>query len=487
MKKTVFASLMLFAMPSEAAWWIEPNDLVLRADIQLLSDLGIITQPITTYPLMWAGIKKELDKTDISQLTPAAQQAYAQVQRAWQHDMAATSLETQISLANQQARFTSFGDTVTDKAQLKVDASITGEYLSGRLSVNYHADAQAGNDSRLDDSFVAATLANWIVSYGAIPAYWGPSWESGLIQSNNARPLQGISFSRHNSQAFESPWIHWIGPWTFTTAFKQFESNRYVPEAKHWGARATIRPIPQLEMGASWTMMWGGQGYGNTLSDWWDGLFNGGQDESAVENGQENMLAGYDFRWSDTLLGVPYGIYYERTHEDYHREKKRLINASNLGGIDMYLSAIQSRVYVEYSDTKAACTPDSSLYNCMYEHGFYKDGYRYYGQSVGSTFDNDAMVLTLGAISQLGQQQQLITKLRWLRLNVDGNDAALPGGNSVSLGQYERGYQLYSEYQRPLWHGKLAVGADISLRQWPRSSLNHDWDSRVFVSWQRQF
>jgi hypothetical protein len=488
MKIQLLAGLLLLGCgTAQAAWWVEPNNLSLRADIQLLSDTGVIRQPITTYPLMWAGLKQDLDNMDQSQLNANQRAAFERLTAVYTIDHHSFKTKIQLAAASDAPRFIGFGQDYRDKAEAAVTTEVTQDWFSGRLSASYHYDLLDKHPSRLDNSFVAAMLGNWIVSAGTQQKYWGPGWDTGLIQTTNARPMLGITFSRNNSQAFETPWVNWVGPWTFTTSLSQMESKRYVPETKHWGARGTLRPMAKLEVGFSWTMQWGGEGYGNGLSDWWNGLFNGGGIESEQKNGQENMLAGYDFRWSDSVLGIPYGIYYERIHEDYQSSKKKLINASNMGGIDFFLAEINTRFFIEYADTKASCGASDRIYNCMYEHGFYKSGYRYYGKSLGSSYDNDSETLVIGGITQLGGAQNIVNKLRWLRLNTDGTDANVGiGGNQVSTGDYERVYQFDTSYQRPFYEGRLKVGSTLAYSQYVKKG-GHDWDTTVYAGWERRF
>ncbi|BAJ01488.1 capsule assembly Wzi family protein [Shewanella violacea] len=488
MKLKILSGLLFLTCASaQAAWWVEPDNLALRADIQLLADTGIILQPVTTYPLMWAGLKQDMDKAEVNNLSPMQASAYDRVIVAYNKDHQTFNSEIKLTAATDNARFLGFGNDYRDKGETTINAEVTKDWFSGRVSASYHHDAIDGNSARLDNSFVAVMLGNWIVSAGAQQKYWGPGWDTGLLQTTNARPMPGVTFSRNNSQAFETPWLNWIGPWTLTTGFSQMESDRYVPEAKHWGARGTLRPISKLEVGFSWAMQWGGEGYGNSLGDWWDGLFNGGENEADLENGQENMLAGYDFRWSDTAFGIPYGIYYERTHEDYHNGKHKLINAANMGGIDFVLADINTRIFIEYADTKVSCGTDPQIYNCLYEHGFYKDGYRYYGKSLGSTYDNDSETLVIGGITQLGSGQSITNKLRWLRLNTDGNDTPNPeGGNPVSPGEYERMYQFDTSYHRPFYEGTLKVGGTLGYSEYVTSGGN-DWDTTIYAGWERSF
>ena len=48
----------------QASPWAIPGDLILRHDIQLLVDSGVINMPITTWPLAWGDIAYNLSKTE---------------------------------------------------------------------------------------------------------------------------------------------------------------------------------------------------------------------------------------------------------------------------------------------------------------------------------------------------------------------------------------------------------------------------------------
>ena len=51
----------LLAAPLAAAGpWIDPGDSSLRHDIQLLADAGVITGPVSTWPLSWGDIQASL-------------------------------------------------------------------------------------------------------------------------------------------------------------------------------------------------------------------------------------------------------------------------------------------------------------------------------------------------------------------------------------------------------------------------------------------
>lgn len=481
MKRLLCAALVV-AAPVSAKWWIEPSEITVRADLQLLSDYRLITQPLNTYPLMWSAITDELQALKPEQLTPEQNAALQRLLASWQKDQQ-DSAGYQLNAATRDNRFYGFGDHYRDKASGQVNYQFSNDRFSGKAAVSYFANDNEGNRWRTDGSYLAAKLGNWVVSAGAQDRYWGPSWDTSLQLSHNSRPVPAISLSRYSSAVLDYPVLDLIGPWTFTTSFGQLESGRAIPDAKLWNARATARPLSGLEIGVSWAMMWGGEGYGNGLSDWWSGLSKGGTDK-----GGENMLAGYDLRWSGVAAGVPYGLYAQVTAEDFHWGKKRLISTGFTVGADVYVRQLNSRVYLEYSDTKVGCQEgNSKIYNCFYEHGFHHDGYRYYGRSIGGAYDNDSLTMVAGIVTPLGTDRSWHNKFRWLRLNIDGIDRPAPGGNPVSPGRYEQQLQWQSTYQHQLYNGTLSITTVLAYQHWPYLDKNNRIDPALALSWESRF
>jgi hypothetical protein len=478
------AACMLLSSASQADWWIEATDLSQKADLQLLSDYGLIRQPLTSYPLFWAGIRQDLDQLDQSQLNTELLLAVRRLQQNWQQQRPVTG-QVQLHAATEQDLYKSFGENYTDKAVARAELSFQSDHFSGRLTGSYHATDSYGGRSRLDHSYLATRLGNWVLTAGRLDQFWGPSWDSSTIMSHHARPLPGISLSRYNSNA--DSWLSSVtGPWTFTSRFAQMEqlppediALGAISNARLWSSRASIRPVRQLELGFSWAMMWGGDGYGNTLADWYHGLFRGGSLE-----GHENMLAGYDARYSDIWFERPVGFYMMATSEDFNRQKYKLTKVSYQLGADIYLSEIKSRLYLEFTGNNAYCN-DVENNNCLYEHSKFRQGYRSYRQSIGSTYDNDALVLQLGLIRQLENGASWQHKVARIRLNVDGTDRPLPGGNPLSRGEARQQYQWQQIYQHSTSYGDFQLGTDLLYTD--KSSTGTHWDNRFFVNWSQQF
>ncbi|TYK67411.1 capsule assembly Wzi family protein [Colwellia echini] len=453
--KPILASLVIALSsltPSLAAPWVEPDNLALRNDIQLLADAGIITAPVTTYPLMWNAIKGDIMSANTSLLNDAQLQALSHVRYNFKYASDHNNITKQtVYLATDAKRFTSFGNADFDKGDIELSDEFFVGNLAGKFQVNYrlglddNPDLNQGSDVNIDGSYLAYKLGNWVLTAGAIDRWWGPGVDTNLIMTTNARPLPAMSFTRDNSDAFETPWLSWIGPWTLTAQMAKLEEDRAVPDTLLWSTRATMRPFRGLEIGGSWSFQWAGEGQPSSIGDFFDILFGSKEcanDQPDCDESQNtfqgNHLAGYDIRWSDTLLDLPYALYFQTIGEDGSPNAGLITDKADTYGIETRFTLFNQRVFanLEYTDTQVACggTGTTTL-NCFYEHGTYNSGYRYYTRTIGSTYDNDAqsLVATFLMQTEAGNSWQL--KFRKVDLNTDNIDRYpdnINQGNSVS-------------------------------------------------------
>ncbi len=473
----MLGTALLAVSPVQAGWWIEADDLMLRNDIQLLSDLGHIKQPINTFPLMWSGIIHDLQQVEPQQLSAASRDAYDRVMQIWQRDRREMQATLGLAGETEQPSFIRFGDTLRDKAQATASGSYTGDRVSARVQVSQVSQPYDQNKTRLDGSYVAVRAGNWVVSAGALEKYWGPSFDTSTMLSTNARPVPAITISRNSSVAAADDWMP---AWTFTTSFGQLSSRAAVPDAKLWQARFGIKPLSSLELGFNWVMTYGGEGYGNGLKDWYKNLFQGGTDI-----GTENMLAGYDLRWSGQAFDTPVGVYFSANADDFNSGKMKLLKVAYQLGVDTYVATLNSRIYLEALDTTIDCSDDTQ-WNCFYEHTTYLDGYRRYGRAFGTSYDNDSRAVNLGFLTQLDSQTSWHNKLAWLRLNMDGSRVNHPSqwtqtqlpARSVVLWRTEQQWRERSDS----WKWGLEVS---NIRE--DATRQRDWQTELFLQWQRHF
>ncbi|MBL1385850.1 MAG: capsule assembly Wzi family protein [Colwellia sp.] len=520
MRHRIFILSTLFSTISlsvNAEPWVKPDDYGLKADIQQLADAGIILAPVTTYPLMWKSFINDVNSMPIEQLSPSLQDALLRVKHRYKSENASShSVQLSAYAATDPIHTTSFGATNTQKSALSAAYAYLGDnfaakvalssrkdgkkcFINGKTSDDIVKDEQAltdCDDTSFDGSYVAYRLGNWIFRGGAVEQFWGPGIDNSLIMSGNAKPLPAFSITREQSNAFETPWLNWIGQWSFTAQMAKLESTRVIPDALLWSSRLNIRPLQQLEIAVSWSAQWAGEGQPSSAGDFIDLIT--GQTEcvdatdncdlgnSELESKIGNQLAGIDVRWSDTLFSKPYAIYASTIGEDASSQFKPADRA--------YLFGIQTthRIYsqnvlinIEYIDTGVACKTFTNSENCYYEHldGNYKSGYRYHGRTIGSTFENDAQSVVLTLLGQLSNGDDWQVKVRSVDYNSDNSDL-YPNNPDIGNSITKTGY---SSKQLELRYRKITMGGRLTLGAFASQNDDAENDTSAFAKYEFNF
>ena len=425
------------ASRAEAAPWIAPGDGQLRSSLEMLADHGLIQISLDQWPLPWADVAAALQKLPKDQpLSPAERRAVAYIQFEMKYQ-AQPGLHATVgtSLANRPSLFRDFSSRFREKQQGYAELQWMNDRFAAGLTAGYAHDAQDGHDWRLDGSYLAAVGGNWIWTAGALNRWWGPGWNTSLILSNNARPIPALSVQRRLAQPFSTPWLSWLGPWRFTAFAGELEGHRTIAHAKLLGARLSFQPVPGLEFGLFRTAQWGGNGRPQSLKSLAKlmlGQTNVGSNGVTAGNEAGNQLGGWDARYGFGGRSWTSAVYLQVVGED---------EAGYLPSKNLYLAGWEFspewfstglRLDLEAANTTAGsfrpmgARPD---YNVAYNHSVYKSGYRYYGRSIGATWDNDARVVSLGSRWFLPNDDVMQIKLSHLELNVDGaRTAAYPSG-----------------------------------------------------------
>ncbi|WP_445946761.1 capsule assembly Wzi family protein [Shewanella sp.] len=496
MKKGFLVSSLLLALGmsvcgsvAQAAPWVDASDIYLRADIQALADAGFITVPVNTYPLMWSGIGENLAKAEPSLMTPAQMDAFARVNFYYQNAINNRGNKSmKLAGATDAARFQHFGSDYREKGQLSGSTEYLGERFAFKAAAtaNYHPDDD--KNLRLDGSYVAMILGNWVFTAGAIEQWWGPGFDTAMHKSTNARPMPSMMVSRNNANAFESPWLSWIGSWNLTAGVSVAEKERFAPRMLLWNMRASVKPVQQLEIGLSWTTQFCGEGQECDFDVALKSIT--GQRDCRADNSDiigcsnyGNQMAGFDVRYGDIWFDVPVGIYLERTCEDSLGDPWQITDCGKMVGIDTRFNfpKQQYKLFAEYTDTLVYCGSDSNSFNCFYEHSTYLSGNRHYGRALGSTYDSDAKSYVLGLVGQFANSQGFTALLRYINLNDDGLNASTwaPQPLKEELTMAEVSYRL------PMLKGMVTVGGTVSQSKFVTEK--DDTNASIFGTYEYKF
>jgi hypothetical protein len=467
--------------------FIEVGNMELRHDITILADQGIISAPITTWPISWSSIAEDVDNATIEPDTSETViRSLLRLKRHLHRELRQKELRLSTRIAG-DSRDKAFPDLRTfdsltrEKAELTAGVEWMGENTAIKLNATYAKDPEDGKEYRADGSYAGFMAGGWSYSLSTMDRWWGPGYEGSLILSNNARPVPAISIQRMSAKPFETKWLSWLGPWQLKFFAGLMESERYVPHPKLFGLRINFKPFDSLEVGLSRTAQWGGEGRPEDFRTFVNMVL--GKDnyiEEGITIAQEpgNQLAGWDLRWKPGT-SLPLALYMQRIGEDqagiYPTANMYQFGAETWGGFETY----DYRLIVEYSDTVAYRWPDRN-WNVAYNHHIYKDGYRYYHRSIGHSIDGDSAMKSI-RFSLYGEDN-----IHWQFILSDGTiNRDNAGLNAVSLDALDFTKSQISRRQSFLG-GELDVAlAHVSVKN--RQTGIADDDTQVGMQWRRTF
>ncbi|MCH9695889.1 MAG: capsule assembly Wzi family protein [Gammaproteobacteria bacterium] len=407
--------------------YIPAGDPVLRHDIQRLADYGVIKGPTTTWPLAWGPILDDFDQVDVNTLPAAIAASLLRVKdRAhWETRSEYLTFNAKAAGADEPTRIRGFQNTPRGEIELSAGAGYIGEWFSAEVNVQGVDSEQDSKEVRVDNTLVGAVFGNWSVAASTQERWWGPGWDGSLILSNNARPMPALVVDRIFTDPWNTKWLSWMGPWDFSLMFGQMEEDRDIPNAQFFGMRVTLRPLKSLELGLSRSAQWCGDGRpcdAETFVDLLLGNDNRGDPGVDFDNEPGNQLAGLDFRWSPVLFGQPVAFYGQFIGEDEAGGFPSRYLGQVGGEWSGYLADRWStRVFAEFAGTSCQFHESSEIFNCGYNHGNYTTGYRYRGRSVGHGVDNDARMISVGALLVDDADTQWRATLRYGALNRGGS------------------------------------------------------------------
>jgi|GEM_PF-108554 len=470
-----FLLLFMFVLLSsqsqhvQASPWAMPGNLILRHDIQVLVDSGVINIPITTWPLAWGDIAYNLSKTE-QEMTSFELASFQRIKEAlFEEEIGGISANTSLKFAKNPETITSFNDSVGARSEIEGEST----YLGKNFAINLHVKKAKG-ETVFDESYIAVALGDYSISLGSKKNWWGPGWGGSLILSTNANPISGISIERNFSDPFESKLLHWIGPWDLSLLLGELEHSRTRSDALFFGMRIGSRPLTNLEIGFSKTSLFCGEnrpcgfsGFSDMLLDKTDSGYN---------------LSGFDFRSSHHIKNFPFVLYGQIIGEGISDNHLGLFGLETWGPINDFDQLESYRVFLEAASTSCEFYKnDDSKYGCAYHDSLYPDGYRYKGVNIGHSADGDALVLTLGGIIVAQNSQLIKSSLSLGKLNRGSNYLYKVSQNNNDFFKFDLGYEFdLFWFDIPLGSFDVGLGLDVMKDKVNNTTQK---DPRIYVSY----
>ena len=487
MRRFLTLAALLVASNSLAGPVAPAGDIGLRHDLQMLADYGAVRSPTLAWPMAWDAILADLEAAQAEDLNlpVAVRSTYNRVLARAQRETRRSDarFNARLSASEKPTRIRGFTNAPYEEGELSAGFSWAGEHVSLDLNATGAYEPLDDKEARADGSRIAIDWGNVTFGASTMDRWWGPGWDGSLILSNNARPIPAFTISRNRTQAFETKWLSWLGPWDLDVIWGFMEEERVVPNARFFGMRFSFRPVPSLEIGLSRTAQWCGDGRPcdfDTFADLFLGRDNVGDAGVTPENEPGNQLAGFDLRWSNTWFGQPSAIYLQAIAEDEAGGfPSRYMGQVGIETSGYIKNRWSYRWYAEWAGTSCDVIKSEVLYNCAYNHGVYQTGYRYHGRAIGHGIENDSSVVSSGFVLVNTESHSWHALVRVGDLNRDG---PIDIRNTLTATPLEL-ESIDLHYSRPVGQlGWLDIGLGYERITDTLSGENFN-DARGFLTW----
>ncbi|MEZ7500933.1 capsule assembly Wzi family protein [Psychrobacter sp. Arc29] len=398
------------------------NDMKLKSELDWLNAQGVTHISTSTWPLTANEIIKALTTAQVS--TDAQQKVLQSVRVTLAknpNSLVKAEVDAYVQTDRQQLPQT-FADDHLAGQQLSASIGLSEENWEMKFQANLKNDnlVDNGDDISFEGSYIAGTAANqWLIA-GKIPAWWGPGNDGSLIRGDASIPVTGFTMQRDTQTAPTNQYLNWVGPWQYQLFAGQLDDYEAVSDTKLFGARLSASPLPWLEVGASRTFMWGGEGRPENFSSFGDAVLGTKDNEATAGNADDdpaNQLGGFDAKIQlAPLLHVPASVYGQYIGED---------EAGGLPAKNMYLAGVDYaseahgkpyQLYAEYADTRSS----GEVKGVSYDHFLYTDGYYQQGYPLGHSLGGDAESVSVGGRLWLDSRNFVNTKLQYVKVNQSG-------------------------------------------------------------------
>lgn len=465
LKTLSFAILSILALPV-AAQGIVLNNEDLRTDLNWLNQQGVIQISTSTWPLSGDEIQRALSNAKIENLVQQKVLNSVKASLEAENTTAKLALFAETDPQNISQKF---ADEQKSQYQAAIELNASGAQWDARLRITAEKDPiiDNGHDVNVEGSYLAGKLWNqWLIA-GQIPTYWGSGHDGSLIRGDASRPVYGFTMQRAEQKAFDTKWLSWIGPWQYQVFAGQLDDYKAIPDTKLLGLRLTAQPLPYLELGASRTFQWGGEGRSESWNTLWEAIKGNDNVEEEGEVDKSNQIAGLDARLNlQQWFKVPVSLYGQFVGED----EAGLLPSRKmyLAGLD-YSSQVKNmpfQLYTEWADTRT----NGKVWGYSYNHHVYTDGYYQHGFPLAHAIGGDGQMYSMGGDIRVDAMNRLNGRILLAKVN----QAALEINRAFPQKDEIKALDLtWTHYLRP--------NTPLKLSGWVSDSDVHGNDSGVSV------
>ena len=467
--KYLFLFLLLFLSIKDvdSSPWGTPDDALLKHDLQILTDAGLLNIPLNTWPIAWGDVAYNLKSDNPEVLSLETLLSLQRIkQRLIEEQMGGVSANAEIKVSKNPDRIMTFFDPVNAK---KLAASNVS-YLSKNLAINLKYEKADGTES-LDESNISLARGNYSMTLGSKKNWWGPGWMGSTVLSSNARPIKGLSIERNFSDPFQNQFLSILGNWDLAFILGDIKSANEVLDRRFTALRFGIRPKDNLEIGFSKSAVICQKGSGCGFGKVIDGL---------IGSGDVYDLNTFDYRVSGSVFDLPYAAYGQVSGSSFN-DSVGLFGLESWGSIEETQKFESYRVFTELSSSTCGIFKGQSKYGCAYQNKTYPSAYNNDGSNIGQSLDGDSIALSFGGILVVDDTQLYKSTISIGTINRGSEAGYLFSQNATDFLNINLGYQfdLYW-YDIPLGSFDVGLGFDVYKDKMTGSS---EKEPRAYVAW----
>lgn len=246
--------IVTISSQTQASPWVEPDNPMLRVNLQQLADAGYLKAPLTTFPLQWALISDDLEKIDPVTLPDYLKLSYRYVKHFYNNAKLGRGNSRLKAVSATQAPYRlGYGSFARDDWGVYSSYELTDANYSFRVNANYAKQTDGDKDFNYQGSYFALAQGQYTFAAGELERWWGPGWQSSLSWSQNSNAIPAVSVSRFGQKNLV------LGDWSAISLIGKLDSSS--PNDYLWGTRVMSRPLQWLELGASFQSYWGASGH----------------------------------------------------------------------------------------------------------------------------------------------------------------------------------------------------------------------------------
>ena len=389
-----------------------------RSQLERLVDEAGLQITTTHWPLPAAAVQHALDDLP-GNLSPSLQASKQYIANELERLLGHGRVEAQ--LRNKAEAPVGFGENYTPGSSIKLSSAATNfgtenfpvaakagiriEESPNSLQTSFSGIGKEGRvQAKLDDTALVTQILGLNVQAFAHQNWWGPGWQSSLINGNNTPPWMGVGIQRSEVTPSKSGWLSWMGPWTFEMFAAKAQDPVLVanqPDGFYFiGSRWTLKPWSWLEIGLTRDIQTAGAGRPSSPYDLLKSVFSPSGEHTLAGNTQQDLsngVAGYDVR-INCPKGVRCDYYFQWMGEDASGQSHMPNQFMTLGGMEWWSASGRHRLFTEFMQTYTHSLPwnDYHYVGSGYRNWAYPQGFTNGGRWIGSSFGGDARILTIG-------------------------------------------------------------------------------------------